>query len=195
MSTVQHTYRQTWCVVNWSHLRILRKRESAWWFSHAVCDIMSLRKCSNYFKLFNEEIWIVQDDSYFTSTAQRQTVPLHVLSILSRQACHQLEKFFEICLFRDRRSNIPTQLSADSDRYRSIGPPLAKTKGNTLWKKYNRQSQTSHSDRLVISEDHRVCWKTVGNLLWYYYRGCVRKTQTWQIRTGLKSPNWSNNPL
>ncbi len=39
---------------------------------------------------------------------------------------------------------------------------------------------------LVFSENHWVCWKTVGNLLWNYYRSCVWKTQMWQIRTRLK---------
>ncbi len=45
---------------------------------------------------------------------------LHVVPNLSRQVCHQLEIFFFffflIGLFRDRRSNIPKRLSADSDR-------------------------------------------------------------------------------
>ncbi len=39
-----------------------------------------------------------------------------VMPNLSRQAHHQLEIFLEISLFRDRRSNIPMRLSADSDR-------------------------------------------------------------------------------
>ncbi len=54
---------QTRCVVIWSHLHILRES--------AVCEIMSHRNFSNYlYKLFNEEIWIVQDYNYFTSARQ-----------------------------------------------------------------------------------------------------------------------------
>ncbi len=48
-----------------------RERERARWFSHAVCEIMSHRNFSNYFKLFNEEIWIVQHYNYFTRAGQR----------------------------------------------------------------------------------------------------------------------------
>lgn len=73
--------------------------------------------------------------------------------------------------------------------------------GNSRWPKHTRKRIVkkkftgNHRHRirtgLVFSEDHWVCWKTVGNLLWNYYRGCVRKTQMWQIRTGLKSPSTS----
>ncbi len=38
------------------------------------------------------------------------------LNPLTAGVSSALDRFFEICLFRDRRSNIPTQLSADSDR-------------------------------------------------------------------------------
>ncbi len=42
---------------------------------------------------------------------------LHVVPNLSQQARHQLEiRFFEIGLFRDRRSITPKRLSADNDR-------------------------------------------------------------------------------
>ncbi len=55
-----------------------------------------------------------------------------------------------------------------------------------------KKSQTFAFGRdFIFSEDHWVCWKAVGNLLWNYYRGCVRKTQMWQIWTGLKSPSTS----
>ncbi len=49
-------------------------------------------------------------------------MPLHVVPNISAGIC--LRSVYEICLFRERRSNIPKQLSADSDRKRSIGSPL-----------------------------------------------------------------------
>lgn len=64
--------------------------------------------------------------------------------------------------------------------------------GNALWNKISPAITDIRIRKgLVFSEDHWVCWKTVGNLLWNYYRGCVRKSQTWHIRTGLKSPSTS----
>ncbi len=40
---------QTWCVVIWSHLRILRERER---FTHTVCESMSHRNFYNYFRSY-----------------------------------------------------------------------------------------------------------------------------------------------
>lgn len=37
-----------------------------------------------------------------------------------------------------------------------------------------------------FSEDHRVCQKTVGNLLWNCYRGCVRKNTNLADSDGIK---------
>ncbi len=41
---------QTRCVVIWSHFE--RERESARWFTHVVCEIMSHRNFSNYFRSY-----------------------------------------------------------------------------------------------------------------------------------------------
>ncbi len=58
--------------------------------------------------------------------------------------------------------------------------------GSSRWPKHTRKcvmkkilsaiTDIHIHTRLVFSEDHWVCWKPVGNLLWNYYRGCVRKT-------------------
>ncbi len=44
---------------------------------------------------------------------------------------------------------------------------------------------------LVFSRGSLSCRRNVGNLLWNYYRGCVGKTQTWQIWMELKSQSTS----
>ncbi len=112
--------------VNCVAYRSLIDRRDVWWFEgilrervRARWHYVSQKLFKLLYKLFNEYMWIVQDYNYFTRTGQSQTVPLHVLSILSSWS-HQLK----ISLFRDRRSNIPTWLSADCDRTPSIGAPL-----------------------------------------------------------------------
>ncbi len=57
-----------------------------------------------------------------------------------------------------------------------------KTQGNALWKHFFCIRMG-----LVFSKDCWVFRKTIGHLLWNYTEDHVRKTQTWQIQTGLKS--------
>ncbi len=42
-----------------------------------------------------------------------------------------------------------------------------------------------HIQTLLVSQSITEFAEKQGNLLWSYYRSCVRKTQTWQIRTCL----------
>lgn len=53
---------------------------------------------------------------------------------------------------------------------------------------YCRNIDTQIQTKLDFSEDLTVCRKTVGNLLWSYYRVCVRKNRfaVWQIWMGFK---------
>ncbi len=102
-----------------------RERERERGDSHAVCDIVSHKLSKLLYKLFNEEIWIAQDYNYFTSTGQSQTVPLHVLSILSRQARHQLEIYFLRSAFlKTADQTSPSDYRPIVIGNRSIGAPL-----------------------------------------------------------------------
>ena len=97
--------------------------------------------------------------------------------------------FFLLLLFLCREANISNMRAVRASTVIHVGQ---NTQGNALWNKISPAiTDIRIRTGLVFSEDHWVCCKTVGNSLWNYYRGCVRKTQTRQIRTGLKSPSTS----
>ncbi len=98
-----------------------RKRERARWFTHAVCEIMSHIRFSNYFisylmKIY--ELYLTYSIIIISPAPDRDwDGALHVVPNLSQQARHQLEIDFLRSAFRDHRSNTPKRLSADNDRY------------------------------------------------------------------------------
>ncbi len=123
----------------WSHLRILRGKARAVIHTGCLWNDVS-QKVSNYFicYLMNKyELYLTFSIIIISPAPDRDwdgAAACHTKPLTAR-ASSARDQFFEMGLFRDRRSNIPKRLSADNDRYpinRST-PTFCSTFGTEYW--------------------------------------------------------------
>ncbi len=95
-----------------------RERERALWFTHTVCEIMPHRNFSNYLINYLMKKYELYSIIIISPAPNRDWdgATACLVNPLTAGASSAWDQFFEIGLFRDRWSNIPTRLSADSDR-------------------------------------------------------------------------------
>ncbi len=106
-----------------------RKRERARWFTHAVCEIMSHIRFSNYFisylmKIY--ELYLTYSIIIISPALDRDwDGALHVVPNLSQQARHQLEIVFLRSAFLETADQTPpSNYRPIMIGSRSIGAPL-----------------------------------------------------------------------
>ncbi len=112
-----------------------RKRERAQWFTHAVCEIMSHIRFSNYFisylmKIY--ELYLTYSIIIISPAPDRDwDGALHVVPNLSQQARHQLEIVFLRSAFLETADQTPpSDYRPIMIGSRSIGAPLVLRCGN-----------------------------------------------------------------
>ncbi len=112
---------------------ILREKEHTRWFTHAVCEIMSHIRFSNYFisylmKIY--ELYLTYSIIIISPAPDRDwDGALHVVPNLSQQARHQLEIGFLRSAFLETADQTPpSDYRPIMIGSRSIGAPLVKNK-------------------------------------------------------------------
>ncbi len=130
-------HRQTWCVVIWSHLRILKERESTRVvFTHTVCDIVSHRIFSNYFIIYSMKKYELYNIIIISPAPDRERRCRCMYCQSSHGTCmiSLISFFLRLAFLETADQTSPSDYQPIVIGNRSIGAPLAKTTEKTLLK-------------------------------------------------------------
>ncbi len=137
------------------------EREHARWFTHAVCEIMSRIRFSNYFisylmKIY--ELYLTYSIIIISPAPDRDwDSALHVVPNLSQQARHQLEIVFLRSAFLETADQTPpSEYRPIMIGSRSIGAPLVVSVDNRVYTAIIWE-YCIQSDQLIINWLHMTC--------------------------------------